>query len=131
MNEVTKRQLLTFLKAGYPLSTACARCRITSADLGRFTANDKELQLDIAEAIAQAESEVIESLKEAAFGDYKAALAFLERRNKAEWGLSQKIELEVARAKEELIDKLEAKLPAALYDEVLAYLSEDLTIEEE
>ncbi len=125
MNENTRRQLLTFLKAGYPLSTACARCRLTSADLGKYAAKDKELQLDIAEAIAQAESEVIESLKEAAFGDYKAALAFLERRNKAEWGLSQKIELEVARAKEELIESLEAKLPAAIFDEVIDYLAED------
>lgn len=123
MTTEQKSKVIQFLRQGYPQKTACARSRVHYTDFLYLVNNDSDFRLDVQEAEAIGICDQIDSLKEASYGDYKAALAFLERRNKEEFGQSVKIDLAVDQGRQEVLAELKRRLPTDLYKQVIEYLA--------
>lgn len=66
-----------------------------------------------------AEADAVESLVNAGTDDYKAAVVYLERRFPERWASSTKVSLLVDRQMTELMDLLAAKLPEAVFRQVV------------
>lgn len=77
-------------------------------------------------AIAQAEIASVTKIKAAEKEDWRAAAWMLERRHPDRWASTQRIRLEVEKEMEKALDTLESKLPPAIFDQVLAALTDEI-----
>lgn len=132
---VVEAAILTALRAGSPRGIAAEHAGIGKRTLFEYLARaDTEgdrLRSKAAafrDAMRKAEADcaagmVANVLKAAQLGDAKAAQWFLARRYPKEFGERTLIELKVAGEREAMLDVLKARLPDALYREVLGDLA--------
>ncbi len=117
--------VVSYLKQGYPQKTACGLARVSLDQFKEAFASDKEYQLDVLQAEAEAIQPQIDMLRQAAYEDYKAALEYLKKRDKENWADNQKIELSIEQGRNELWEEIKRRLPAELFREILTYLVND------
>ncbi len=122
MTNQEKDKIVGFLKQGYPQSTATALARVEFDEFKKEYAADKEFRLDVNEADAIGVRDQIDMLKQFALDDYKPAIEFLKKRDKANWADQTKLELSIEQGRQEVLDDLERRLPTELFKQVIEYL---------
>jgi uncharacterized membrane protein len=89
--------ILTALRGGLTRTAAAESNGVDRTQLWRWMARFATFRNAIMQAEAQAEVRATITLRQAGETDWKAALAWLERRRHADWGKVDRVEIEVKR----------------------------------
>jgi hypothetical protein len=94
--------ILTSLRAGMTRTAAAESNGVERTQLYRWMARFAPFRNAVMEAEAAAEVRATITLRQAGETDWKAALAWLERRRRDDWGRVDKLEVEIRRAAERI-----------------------------
>ncbi len=86
--------ILADLERGATIRSACAAAGVGETTLATWRASDPELAERMEQATSRCAVRMESALADAADTDWRAALAWLERRRPAEWGLRQSRDLD-------------------------------------
>jgi hypothetical protein len=94
LDDSVRQKLVTAIRSGSTLKAAAAFADISIASFDRYRKRDKQLAAEYEEASATAQVGFVNVIRKAAeAGDWRAALAWLERRCPEEWSLKQVLEV--------------------------------------
>jgi hypothetical protein len=97
LTAATQAAILTALRGGMTRTAAAESNGVDRTQLWRWMARFATFRNAIMQAEAQAEVRATITLRQAGETDWKAALAWLERRRHADWGKVDRVEIEVKR----------------------------------
>jgi anti-sigma-K factor RskA len=98
LTKALAESILGELRAGATRTAAAESNGIPRETLSRWMARFVTFRHEIMAAEAQAEVRATITLRQAGETDWKAALAWLERRRHADWGKVDRVEIEIKRA---------------------------------
>lgn len=98
LTAATEAAILTALRGGLTRTAAAESNGVDRTQMWRWMARFATFRNAVMVAEAQAEVRATITLRQAGETDWKAALAWLERRRSADWGKVDRIEVEVRRS---------------------------------
>jgi hypothetical protein len=106
LTEATERAILTALRAGMTRTAAFEAAGVERTQISRWMRRFATFRNAVLEAEANAEIQTTIVIRQAIErGDWRAALAWLERRRRDDWGRVDRIELEIKRAAERVAER--------------------------
>lgn len=130
-------KLLSMIRAGAPLQSACAACGIGYSTLNEWrrrgegthkrkaTPEYQEFSQKLSIAEAQAEVNLVALIRAAVPNDWRAGAWLLERRFSDRWSNTQRLQILCQQELDKTLGLLEQQLPAATFNEVLLALADD------
>jgi hypothetical protein len=97
LTATTQTAILTALRGGMTRTAAAESNGVARETMSRWMARFVTFRHAVMQAEAQAEVRATITLRQAGETDWKAALAWLERRRHADWGKVDRVEIEVKR----------------------------------
>lgn len=132
-----KERLFEALLAGNHLESACAYAGISYSTMaewirrgeGRHHARPSsnefaQFAYEVRAVIAEAEAQMVNRVSLAASSDWRAAAWMLERRHPTRWANSHRVQIEVDKELDKVLDRLENALSPEAFDRVLDILSD-------
>lgn len=95
-----EQAIMTALRGGMTRTAAAESNGVDRTQLWRWMVRFATFRNAVLQAEAQAEVRATITLRQAGETDWKAALAWLERQRRADWGKVDRIEIEIKRAAE-------------------------------
>jgi hypothetical protein len=94
LDDQVRKKLIAAIRSGATLKVAAAFAGISIASFDRYRKRDAALKAEYEQATATAQVAFVNVIRKAAeAGDWRAALAWLERRCSEEWALKQVLEV--------------------------------------
>jgi hypothetical protein len=100
-----ERAILRALRSGMTRTAAAESNGIPRETMSRWMARFVTFRHAVATAEAQAEVRATITLRQAGETDWRAALAWLERQRRADWGKVERVEIEIRRAAERIAQR--------------------------
>jgi len=102
LTAATEKAILDALRAGITRTAAAESNGVDRTQLWRWMARFATFRNAVMQAEAQAEVRATITLRQAGESDWRAALAWLEKRRRDEWGKVDRVEIEIRRAAERM-----------------------------
>lgn len=118
----TRARVLKLIRVGNARDDVAKAVGISPQTLRCWAIADKDFAAALEAAEGEGKANAVQRLYEAGEKDWKATLAYLERKYPGEWGLKQIIQVETEKVFDAIVGRLEKVLPAAVFGMVVKAL---------